>query len=227
MKAAGLKPHDGFVNVTVPAELDRYIDALVAKGIGDFHFARKKDAWQAAVRNWLTTRPDVRFGVKYLQSQATKSRYGSTSFVQRRIELGYKLEDAVRALSAELSDVRGRPLPLARIIYTALDHYARYIATPAAAFGIHQQKPYSSSDEDDNNTDEPPIMLHLNTTGVDATRIIRFIESTVNKQVSTALTVTLDRQQARTILTAILGKKKVDDAMLVTELTRQLAVLGR
>jgi hypothetical protein len=218
----------GFINLTIPIQLDRYLDMLVSRGVDRFYFPEKRLVWQAAVLNWLDTRPDLKDGVAYLESRATRSVHGTTDFVQRRVQLGEVLEQRVRALSSEMVYQQHRPLPLARIIYTAVDYYCRYVATPENAFrGIKHLDDSPTYEGVLKQADTRAVRLEVNLKETNPERIVNFIRASAGGNVELFLNVRLDHETAHSLLQQLIGDRQVDEHEVVKELTKRLIQVGK
>lgn len=119
-----------FVNVTMPLSLDKYTERVVEAKHPDYFFQFKSQLWTAAIGTFLKNRPWETQGLKFKKTKATFSVAGSTGFVQRRIQITLELERDVRALSMTVSDDDGGAVAVSRIIYTAIDYYCRWVASP-------------------------------------------------------------------------------------------------
>jgi hypothetical protein len=220
------RSQDGFVNVNLPFELDGCLDALVSRDAGTLKFPKKKLVWQAAVRHWLNVRPDLNSSVAYLPTQATTSKSGNTGFVQRRIELGADLELDVRRLAAELADSKGRPLALARIIYTALDYYVRNVTETGLSTRRGPEKPLVSNNDFDAVSSNEAVTFQMNVNGLDVARIVHYVEVLAPGTINFMLTVTLDKDVARQLLTRLSGNQEVSDGLLTSTIIKHLALIG-
>lgn len=125
-----------FVNVTMPISLDQYTERVVAAKHADYYFQFKTQLWSKAVETFLDRRPWETQGLHFKKTKATFSVAGATGFVQRRIQLTPTLENAVRALSMTVSDDDGKEIAVSRIIYTAIDFYCRWVASPDKILGL-------------------------------------------------------------------------------------------
>lgn len=217
------RSQDGFVNVNLPIELDQCVDGLISKRLGTLVFSKKKVVWQAAVRHWLNMRPDRNVGTAYLPTQATKSKLGRTGFVQRRVELGTDLEASIRQLAIELADRKGRPFPLARIIYTALDHYVRHLTLLELASVTTTPSSLSSGDGSLTRSTEDAITIQINATESDIAHIVRFVHKMADGPVHSTLTLKMEKDVARRLLTRMLGDHGVNDDYILSMLAKQLA----
>jgi hypothetical protein len=222
------RSQDGFVNVNLPSELDLCLNALVSRDAGMFKHPKKKLVWQAAMQHWLDARPDLNAGVAYLPTQATTSKAGTTGFVQRRIELGADLELGVRRLAAELADHKGRPLALARIIYTALDYYVRNITKAGLSSESSTEQPAESNNDSDPDvaSSDDTVTFQMNVSSLDIAQIVHYIKVLAPGRVNFMLTVSLDKGVARQLLTRLNGNEEVRDGLLTSTIIKCLALIG-